>query len=66
MELEDFVDLPRIEQANHMLENFCESHLNDGDDMYSDRWYTNIKLIKMYAEEVEQLMKKHYRGNNND
>tara|TARA_R110002012_G_scaffold205141_1_gene375029 strand:+ start:2950 stop:3147 length:198 start_codon:yes stop_codon:yes gene_type:complete len=65
MKLEDYKKAPRIEQATHMLENFCKDFIEEG-PVYSDKWETNVNLIKMYAEEIVVLLKKREGGNNNE
>jgi hypothetical protein len=53
IKVEEFKKLSRVEQANHMLKSFCRQH--EDLVMFTQKWETNISLIKMYAEEIDNL-----------
>tara|TARA_R100001079_G_scaffold106749_1_gene75142 strand:+ start:1479 stop:1634 length:156 start_codon:yes stop_codon:yes gene_type:complete len=44
----------RMETVNTLLSVFCKDHLEE--EYLSDRWYNNLILVKMYANELMELV----------
>jgi hypothetical protein len=46
-------DEKRFDKANNLLKIFCRDHVND--EPLTDGWLSNLKLVRLYAEEVIEL-----------
>lgn len=44
----------RFEKVNNLLNIFCKDQL--AEETLSDRWINNLKLVKIYAEELVELV----------
>ena len=44
----------RIDKVNNLLNIFCKDQLQE--EYLSDRWYNNLILVKIYANELMELV----------
>lgn len=45
----------RFEEVNNLLNIFCKDQL--AEETLSDRWINNLKLVRMYADELVELVR---------